>query len=143
MCAQSLQSCSTFCDPMDCSSLSFSVHGYSPGKNTGVGSHSFLQRIFPTPGTKSMPLMSPALQADFLPLTAPGKAKADILGQVAFSSIFTEWILLHHPIFAQHDVFKSYPCSKHKHSCIFIAVQLYVVHLIRAHMTCALEFRSC
>ena len=30
------QSCPTPCDPMDCSPPDFSVHGDSPGKNTGV-----------------------------------------------------------------------------------------------------------
>ena len=42
------QSCPTLWDPMDCSPKGFSVHGYSPDKNTGVGSLSLLQRIFPT-----------------------------------------------------------------------------------------------
>ena len=36
-------SCLTLCDPMDCSLPGFSVHGNSPGKNTGVGSHSLLR----------------------------------------------------------------------------------------------------
>ena len=40
----------------------------SPGHNTGVGSHSLLQRIFPTQGLKSR---SPALQADSLPAEPP------------------------------------------------------------------------
>ena len=31
------QSCSTLCDPMDCRTPGFPVHGDSPGKNTGVG----------------------------------------------------------------------------------------------------------
>ena len=38
----------TLCDPMDCSPPDFSVHGDSPGKNTGVGCHALLQGIFPT-----------------------------------------------------------------------------------------------
>ena len=38
------QSCSTLCDLMDCGLCPWD----SPGKNTGVGSHSFLQGIFPT-----------------------------------------------------------------------------------------------
>ena len=42
------QSCLTPCDPMDCSPSDFSVHGDSPGKNTGVGCHSLLQGIFLT-----------------------------------------------------------------------------------------------
>jgi len=36
------------CDPMDCSQPGSSVHGDSPGKNTGVGCHFLLQGIFPT-----------------------------------------------------------------------------------------------
>ena len=37
------QLCLTLCDPMDCSVPGPSVHGDSPGKNTGVGCHAFLQ----------------------------------------------------------------------------------------------------
>ena len=44
------QSCPTLCDPMDCSLPGSSVHGDSPGKNTGVGCHFLLQAIFPTQG---------------------------------------------------------------------------------------------
>ena len=33
-----------------CSPPSYSVHGDSPGKNTGVGCHALLQGIFPTQG---------------------------------------------------------------------------------------------
>jgi len=42
------QSCLTLCNPMDCSLPDSSVHGDSPGKNTGVGCHFLLQGIFPT-----------------------------------------------------------------------------------------------
>ena len=35
---------------MDCSPPGSSVHGDSPGKNTGVGCHVLLQGIFPTQG---------------------------------------------------------------------------------------------
>ena len=35
------------CDPMDCSPPGSSVHGDSPGKNTGVGFHALFQEIFP------------------------------------------------------------------------------------------------
>ena len=37
-----------FVIPWDCSLPGSSVHGDSPGKNTGVGCHALLQRIFPT-----------------------------------------------------------------------------------------------
>ena len=46
------QSCLTLCAPIYCNVLGSSVLGYSPGKNTGVGSHALLQGIFPTQGSK-------------------------------------------------------------------------------------------
>ena len=45
------QSCATLCDPTDCSPPGSSVHGDSPGKDTGVGCHALLQGIFPTQGS--------------------------------------------------------------------------------------------
>ena len=49
--AQSLQSCLTLCDPMDYNPPGSSVHGDSPGKNTGVSCHALLHRIFSTQGS--------------------------------------------------------------------------------------------
>ena len=46
------QSCLTLCDLMDCSPSGSSVHGTSPGKNTGVDCHDLLQGIFLTQGYK-------------------------------------------------------------------------------------------
>ena len=43
----------TLFHPMDCSPPGSSVHGDSPGKNTGVGCHALLQGIFPTQGWNS------------------------------------------------------------------------------------------
>ena len=48
VCAKSLQPCLTLCNPIDCSPPGSSVHGISPGKNTGVGCRFLLQGIFPT-----------------------------------------------------------------------------------------------
>ena len=47
------QSCLTLCNLMDCSPPGSSVYGDSSGKNTGVGSLSLLQGIFPTQGSNS------------------------------------------------------------------------------------------
>ena len=44
----------------------------SPGKNTGAGSHSLLQGIFPIQGSNPGP---PALQEDSLPSEPPGKPR--------------------------------------------------------------------
>ena len=44
------QSCTSLCDPMDCSLPGCSVHGDSPGKNTGMRCHALLQGIFSTQG---------------------------------------------------------------------------------------------
>ena len=46
--AQSLQS---LCDPIDCILPGSSIHGDSPGKNTGGGCRALLQGIFPTQGS--------------------------------------------------------------------------------------------
>ena len=45
------QSFPALCNPMDCSPPGSSDHGDSPGKNTGVGCHAFLQGISPTQGS--------------------------------------------------------------------------------------------
>ena len=47
------QSCSTLCNPVDCSLPDSSVHGDSPSMNTEVGCHAPLPRIFPTQGSNS------------------------------------------------------------------------------------------
>ena len=65
VCARLLQWCPTLCDPMDCSPPGSSVHGDSPGKNTGVGCHALLQGLFPHPGIKPSSLMAPALAGGF------------------------------------------------------------------------------
>ena len=44
------QSYPTLCDPMDCTHQAPLPMGF-PGQNTGVGSHSLLQGIFPTQGS--------------------------------------------------------------------------------------------
>ena len=45
----------------------------SPGKNTGVGCHAFLQGIFLTQGSNPGLLVSPELQADSLSLSQLGR----------------------------------------------------------------------
>ena len=45
------QSYLTICNPMDCSPAGSSVHGDSPGKNTGVGCCALPQGMFPTQGS--------------------------------------------------------------------------------------------
>ena len=45
VCAKSLQSCLTLCDPMDCSPPGFSIHEVLQAKNTGVGCHAFLNQM--------------------------------------------------------------------------------------------------
>ena len=59
--AKLLQSCPALCDPMDCSPPGSSVHGNSPGKNTGVGFSRPPPGDLPDPGIQPMFLTSPAL----------------------------------------------------------------------------------
>ena len=49
------QSCSTLCDPLDCGPSGSSVHGDSPGKNTGASRHALLQGILTALNTGSIP----------------------------------------------------------------------------------------
>ena len=60
----------TLCNPMECGPQGSSVHGDSPGKNTGVGCHALLQGNLPNPGIEPR---SPTLQVDSLPSDPPGK----------------------------------------------------------------------
>ena len=50
MCAKSLQACPALCNPVDWGPPGSCVHRNFPGKNTGVGCHALLQRIFLTQG---------------------------------------------------------------------------------------------
>ena len=56
------------CDPVGCSPPGFSVHGGSPGKNTGVGCCALLQGIFLTQGSNLCLLCTTHWQAGSLPL---------------------------------------------------------------------------
>ena len=47
--AGSLQLFPTLCDPVDCGLPGFSVRGAFPGKNTGVGCHTFLEHYISSP----------------------------------------------------------------------------------------------
>ena len=63
------QLCPVFCNPMDCSLLLCPWN--SPGKNTRVGFHFLLQRIFPTQGSNPCLLCLLHLQAYSSPLAQP------------------------------------------------------------------------
>ena len=65
--------CPTLYDAMASSPPGSSFHGDSSGKNTGMGCHALLQGINPGIETRS-----PALQADTLPSTPPGKLYKEI-----------------------------------------------------------------
>ena len=60
----------TLCTPMDCSPPGSSVHGDSPGKNTGVGCHALLQGNLPNPRIEPR---SPTLRVDYLLSEPQGK----------------------------------------------------------------------
>ena len=71
LCAKLLQSCLIFVTiAMDYSPPGSSVHGDSPGKNTGVSCHAPGDLL--NPGVKSR---SPTLQADSLPAEPQGKSR--------------------------------------------------------------------
>ena len=73
--AKSLQSCLTLCNTMDCSLPGSSVHGDSPGKNTGVGCNFLLQGTFLTQESNLCRLCFMHWQAASLPLMPHGKPR--------------------------------------------------------------------
>ena len=91
------ESCPTLCNPMDYSLPGYSVHGDSPGTNTGVGCHALLQEIFPAQG------LTPGLphcRWVFLSSEPPGKAENTWVGSLSllqgiFSTQELNWGLLH------------------------------------------------
>ena len=65
--AKLLQSCPALRNRMDCGPPGSSVHGDSPGKNTGMSGYALLQGIFVTQGSNlHLTLTSPALARRFL-----------------------------------------------------------------------------
>ena len=78
--AKSLQLCPTLAILMNCSPPGSSVHGDSPGKNTGVGCHALLQEIFPTKGMlQSMRLQSQTRLSNWTELTWGIKPRSSAL----------------------------------------------------------------
>ena len=75
MCAKSLQSCQTLWYPIGCIPPGSSVHGDSPGKNTGLGCYALLQGIFLIQVSNPPLLMSPALADKFLTTSATWEAQ--------------------------------------------------------------------
>ena len=78
VCACSLLNWIWLCDPMDCSLPGSFVHGGSPGKKNGVGSHFLLQGIFPAQGLNLSPA-SFALAGGFFTIEPPEKPHTCIL----------------------------------------------------------------
>ena len=78
-----------------------------PGQNTGVGSLSLLQGIFPNPGIEPM---SPALQADYLPAEPQGKPhSSQELGKVCIKCTY---ITLYYAVTYDSFVAQSYKADK-------------------------------
>ena len=73
---KSLQSCPTFCNPMDCSPPGSSVHGDSLGKTTGVGCHALLQGSSRPRDQTRVPYGS-CLAGGFFTAESPGKRGVD------------------------------------------------------------------
>ena len=69
------KSCQTLCDPMDYSPPGSSVHGDSPGKNTGVGCHALLHStyssvyMFISTSCLSFPPLSPLVTISLLSMS--------------------------------------------------------------------------
>ena len=65
-------------NPMDCSPPGSSVHGDSPGNDTGVGCHFLLQGIFPTQGSNPCLLRLLHRLVGSLTLAPPGMSMSPL-----------------------------------------------------------------
>ena len=82
--AKSLQSCPILYNTADCRLPGSSVHGDSPGKNTGVGCHALLQGSFPIQGSSLrltsiesvMPSSHLILHSHGVPCSDPGSGRS-------------------------------------------------------------------
>ena len=81
------QSCLTLCHPMDCKPRRLLCPWNSPGKNTGVGSHSLLQGIFSIWG--SIPALPHCKQILYCLSYQGSNAKISYLSLFFFSNAFT------------------------------------------------------
>ena len=79
--AQSLQSCSVVCDPMDCSPSGASVHVISQARILEWVAMLSSRGIFPTQGLNSRPLCLLHRQEGSLPPVPPGKPYAHSIGE--------------------------------------------------------------
>ena len=79
----------TLCDTMDCSLPGSFVHEDSPGKNTGLSCHAFLQGIFPIQG------LNPGLLhcSGFFTVWATREAAAEVVMSLQLHILITQEIL--------------------------------------------------
>ena len=81
------QSCPTLCNPMDCSLPGCSVHGDSPGKNTGVGCHALLLEFSQprawTPVSRIASRFFAVWEVDSLPSEPPRKSRNTGVGSLS------------------------------------------------------------
>ena len=92
----------TLCSPVDCSLPGSSVHGDSPGKNTGVGCHALLQGIFQTQGSSLHFLHLLHWQPGSLPLVPPGETQAVSVQCILAVSLVITIIFFKHLRFRMH-----------------------------------------
>ena len=91
----------TLCDPMNCSPPGSSVHGDSPGKNTGMGCHDLLRGIFPTQGSNPNLLCLLHWQVDSL-LAPPGRPFKPWFMTVHYSSKLTALLRTYVSLVKEH-----------------------------------------
>ena len=104
------QSCPTLCNPMYFIPPDSSVHGDSPGKNTGVGCHALLQEIFQTQ-VSSVQLLS-CVRLFVTPWTIARQASLSItnswslLKLMSFESVMpSNHLILCHPLLLPPSIF--------------------------------------
>ena len=97
VCAQSLQSCLTLCDHLDCSPPCSSVHRISQAEIVEWVAISFSRGIFPTQGLNSSLLCPLHWHLGSLPLAPPGKPEF-----LYTNNVISEWEIFFLIFFKNH-----------------------------------------
>ena len=119
------------CDPVHCSPPGCSVHGDSPGKNTGVGCQALLQAIFPTQGSNPGLPHRRWILYHLSPQGSPGYWGKQTLGPQAWSHFQyhptglrpTREMAPWHSLCSLSLVFPPAPCKAHPSSTSHIQIQ--------------------
>ena len=108
-------------DLMNCNSPGFSVHGDSPGKNTGVGCHILIQGIF-LPRDQTLTSCGSYIAVRFF-TTGPTRVKLEFPLTSLIYGVIHKWTT-----HTKHSNCTHLPTDSHRPTCIWLGTIRYCNH---------------